>query len=110
LRAAELLSRESIEVEVIDPRTVAPLDMATICESVAKTQRLVVADPGWELVGVAGEIIAQVCMRMSRQLLANPARVTLPQSHTPMSARLEAAYYPDYNVIAERIRRSIRSY
>ena len=96
-------------MEVVDPRTVSPLDAATICECAAATRRLVVADPGWELAGVAAEIIAQVSMEISRQLAANPVRVTLPHSHTPMSSRLEAAYYPDYNVIAERIRQLMRS-
>ena len=109
LRAAQTLAAESIDVEVIDPRTVAPLDMETICESVGKTRRLAVADPGWELVGVAAEVIAGVCMQLGDRLRANPARVTLPHSHTPMSAKLEQAYYPDHNVIAQTVRQLLRS-
>ena len=58
LRVASRLEAEQIDIEVIDLRTVSPLDSATILSSVSKTKRLAVADPGWRSVGVSGEIIA----------------------------------------------------
>jgi pyruvate dehydrogenase E1 component beta subunit len=104
LRVAAKLAEESIGVEVIDLRTVAPLDRATVLRSVAKTKRLVVADPGWQSVGVAAEIIAFVCEQLGRDLEANPARVCFPDSHTPMSAPLEAKYYPGDDMLTASIR------
>lgn len=99
LRAAARLAEQSIEAEVIDLRTVSPLDSASVCASVAKTGRLLVADPTWCSGSVAAEIIARVCEQEGRSLKANPGRVCFPDSHTPMSSALEAAYYPDENTI-----------
>lgn len=104
LRVAEKLAAESIDVEIIDPRTVSPLDNASILDSVSKTGRLVVADPGWQSVGVAAEIISMVCEKKAKSLLSNPVRVTLPNSHTPMSAPLEEAYYPSDESVANSVR------
>jgi pyruvate dehydrogenase E1 component beta subunit len=81
-------------VEVVDPRTLSPLDLDSICNSVGKTRRLVVADPAWASFGAASEIIARVAERMGDDLKANPARVCFPDSHTPMSSALEPKYYP----------------
>ncbi len=92
LRCAELLAKEGIDVEVIDPRTTSPLDRDTIVKSVAKTKRLVVADPAWESVGVAAEIIAMTSNALGGVLQAT-ARICLPDSHTPMSYVLEDQYY-----------------
>ena len=103
LRAAAKLAEQSIEAEVIDLRTVAPLDSASVCASVAKTGRLLVADPTWCTGSVAAEVIAAVCEQEGRSLKANPARVCFPDSHTPMSSALEAAYYPDENTIVAQV-------
>lgn len=108
LRVAELLAQEDISVEVIDLRTVSPLDGDTVCRSVEKTRRLAVADPGWQSVGVAAELIAQVCERTGRSLAANPVRICLPDSHTPMSVSLEEAYYPTDESIASATRALIQ--
>jgi pyruvate dehydrogenase E1 component beta subunit len=101
LRVATQLEAEAIDVEVIDLRTVSPLDTETILNSVSKTRRLAVADPGWQSTGVAGEVIALICERLGHELMANPVRVCLPDSHTPMSASLEAQYYPTNEAMAE---------
>ena len=95
LQVAKQLAEESVEVEVLDLRTVAPLDRQAILASVSKTGRLVVADPAWRSVSVASEIIAIVCEQLGRELKSNPVRLCLPDSHTPMSPPLEAAYYPN---------------
>ncbi|HMG06414.1 MAG TPA: transketolase C-terminal domain-containing protein, partial [Chthoniobacterales bacterium] len=95
LRAAATLEKEGVDVEVVDPRTLAPLDRKTICDSVFKTRRLVVADPAWHSFGAASEIISTVVELLGDKLQAKPVRVTLPDSHTPMSMALEPEYYPD---------------
>jgi len=108
LRVAAQLASESISVEVIDLRTVTPLDQETIYASVSRTKRLAVADPGWQSVGVAAEIIATVCENLGHTLLANPIRICLPDSHTPMSAALEEQYYPNDTFVANTIRKLFR--
>ncbi|HEX3729117.1 MAG TPA: transketolase C-terminal domain-containing protein, partial [Opitutaceae bacterium] len=85
LRAAAVLEQEGVDVEVVDPRTLTPLDRRTICDSAFKTGRLVVADPAWHSFGAAGEIITTVCENLGDKLKSKPVRVTLPDSHTPMS-------------------------
>ena len=95
LRVADQLANESIEIEVIDPRTISPLDGSAICESVLKTGRLVVADASWRSFGTAAEIVTLVTEKLGHRLIANPKRISYPDSHTPMSASLEKTYYPD---------------
>ncbi len=105
LQAAAALRPEGISVEVVDLRTISPMDTATVLESVAKTGRLVVLDLDWKAIGVASEIITLVCEEMMEKLKARPARVCLPDSHTPMSSALEEAYYPDADRVIAEIRR-----
>jgi len=99
LKAAYQLADERIEVEVIDLRTISPLDKEAIYTSVEKTGRLIVVDPGWESVGIAAEIIALVSMKLGKSMIANPVRICLPDSHAPTSVTLEKMYYPDVNSI-----------
>jgi pyruvate dehydrogenase E1 component beta subunit len=107
MRAAEALERESIEVEVIDLRTVSPWDRTLVLNSVRKTGRLVVADPAWISFGVAAEIVASVTEALLSSLKSAPRRVSLPDSHTPMSGALEAEYYPDQTDIIEAVRQTL---
>src|SRR5437667_4358155 len=105
LRAASTLQEEGVEVEILDPRTLSPLDMETIFASVAKTRRLVVADPAWGSFGAAAEIISRAAEAMGPDLKARPVRFCLPDSHTPMSSALEAKYYPDGSALVAVIRK-----
>lgn len=107
LRVAEQLTREGIEVEVIDLRTVSPLDTEAVCNSVARTGRVCVLDPAWQSFGVSAEIIARVAERLGRRLLADPIRICQPDSHTPMSEALETAYYPSETGAIGAIRRMV---
>ncbi len=109
LRAAVELDREGISLEVIDLRTISPWDKKTVLESVSKTLRLVVADPAWKSFGVAAEIVAVVCEQLGRELAAVPVRFCLPDSHTPMSAPLEQAYYPSDATLVAAVRSIVRS-
>ena len=109
LRVADRLLEEGISTEVLDLRTVSPLDVESLCTSVHKTRRLIVADPAWHSFGVAAEIIAATCEHAGDRLLAKPVRICLPDSHTPMSMTLEKEYYPDEDTIMAEVRRACAS-
>jgi pyruvate dehydrogenase E1 component beta subunit len=104
VRVAARLAQAGVEAEVIDLRTIAPLDVRTICASVERTGRLCVIDPAWRSFGLSGEVIASVAERVGRSLRADPVRITHPDSHTPMSSALETAYYPDESAAVETLR------
>jgi pyruvate dehydrogenase E1 component beta subunit len=104
LRAASRLSAMGVEAEVVDLRTVAPLDTDTVVASVRKTGRLCVMDPAWQSFGVSAEIVARVSERAGRTLRAAPLRIAHPDSHTPMSSALELAYYPQEDAVVARLR------
>ncbi|MDQ1734742.1 MAG: acetoin:2,6-dichlorophenolindophenol oxidoreductase subunit beta [Pseudonocardiales bacterium] len=108
LQAAEKLNGEGISAEVIDPRSLVPLDWPTIFESVAKTGRLVIADPASRTCSAASEIAATVTEELFGQLKHAPVRVTTPDVQIPFSPPLERTLYPDPTRIAEAARRTIR--
>jgi pyruvate dehydrogenase E1 component beta subunit len=108
LRVAAQLGEERISAEVIDLRTVSPLDTDSVIQSVTKTRRVVVFDPAWTSFGVAAEVIARVAERQGRNLLADPVRICHPDSHTPMSSALEATYYPEERAVVSRLRGLVR--
>ncbi|MBI5620889.1 alpha-ketoacid dehydrogenase subunit beta [Candidatus Gottesmanbacteria bacterium] len=93
VRAAKALSREGIDAEVVDLRSVRPLDCAMILKSVEKTRRLIVADTGWKSFGIGAEMVALVAEAGIR-LDAPPIRIALPDSPTSTSPALAAHYYP----------------
>jgi len=95
LKAAEQLAAEGISVEVIDPRTLVPLDIETIVRSVQKTGRLVVAHEACVTGGVGAEIAAQVAYRAFDYLVAPIERVGAKDSPIPFSPILERAILPD---------------
>jgi pyruvate dehydrogenase E1 component beta subunit len=99
LDAAEQLATEGIEAEVIDLRTLAPLDRETICGSVAKTRRLLVVDDDYRNCGVGAEVIASVCERIGPRLLAPPRRVTYPDIPVPFSPALEHHVLPNAGMV-----------
>lgn len=108
LRSAELLKAQSIEAEVIDLRTVSPIDSKAVIDSVAKTGRLLVVDSGWHYVGFAAEIIAEIAESRLCVLKANPIRVTLPDGHTPMASSLEEKYYISEEAITAKAKEAFR--
>jgi len=93
LKAVKELSKTGIDAELIDLRTVKPLDTTLILKSVEKTGRLVIADGGWRTCGIGAEISALVSEHCFRFLKAPIKRVTLPDSPAPSSPVLEQAYY-----------------
>jgi pyruvate dehydrogenase E1 component beta subunit len=105
LKAAEELEREGINVEVIDPRTVSPLDVDTIVNSVKKTGRLVVSHQAYEQGGVGGEIIARVVDAAFDYLDAPPQRVCGKNVPLPYAQSLEREALPYQDDIVAAIRR-----
>lgn len=107
LAAARDLAREGIEVEVIDPRTLRPLDEETILASVRKTNRLVIAHEGWKKFGFGAEISATVMERAFDWLDAPVERVGLRDVPMPYNDALERAVIPSQADIAAACKRAL---
>jgi 2-oxoisovalerate dehydrogenase E1 component len=104
LQASETLAKEGIFVELIDPRTVAPLDVETILKSVAKTGRLLIVDESFGPCGIGAEIAAQLADRGFDDLDAPIRRLNGLHTPTPYSPQLEGAVVPTSDMIAKAIR------
>ena len=104
IRAAEGLEKEGVQVELIDLRSIKPLDEALLFESVRKTGKLAVVDGGWKTCGLAAEISALVSENLFDYLKAPIIRVTLPDTPAPASCTLEKEYYPTSTQIAHAVK------
>ncbi len=104
LDAAETLSGEGIEVEVLDLRSLVPLDREAIVESVKKTRRLVVVDEDYRSFGMSGEVITTVVEGAFDYLDAPPVRVAYPDVPIPYSRPLEQHCLPNADTIAAAVR------
>ncbi len=103
LAAAELLARDGIQAEVVDPRTLRPLDDEPIFESVRKTGRCVVVEEGWRVAGFGAEIADRVQRECFDALDAPVLRVTAPDVPMPYSKVLEKAYVPQPERVLEAV-------
>jgi len=101
LKAAEELAAEGIEAEVVDLRTIRPMDWETVVESVKKTNRLVTVEEGWGPMGVGAEIVAKVLEHAFDYLDAPPARVHQEDVPLPYAANLEALSMPSVEKIVK---------
>jgi pyruvate/2-oxoglutarate/acetoin dehydrogenase E1 component len=108
LKAAEILEQEGISLEVIDPRTLFPLDIETIVASVKKTSRLVVAHEAPERGGFGAEVVAQVADRAFGYIDAPIQRVCAPSVPPPFARNMEEYIIVDEEKIADRVRRLVR--
>lgn len=104
LQAAETLAEQGIDAEVIDLRTIRPLDTDTIIESVKKTNRIVCCEEGWRFFGIGAEIAATVTAEAFDYLDAPPARVHQKDVPLPYAANLEAMSLPNADDIVEAAR------
>ena len=104
LEAAEQLAADGIEAEVIDPRTLVPLDVDAIATSVKKTHRAVVVHEAHERVGFGAEIVAQIVTHAFDYLDAPPVRVANPNVPTPFSRALEDLSIPSAAQVAQAVR------
>ena len=108
LQAANSLADAGVEAEVIDLRTLKPLDEQIIAESLRKTGRLLVVDTGWTMGGVCAEIGCLAAEKWFQHLKAPVRRVGLPDIPTPAGYTLEQFYYPDALKISGVIREMVK--
>lgn len=102
LVAADALQKNGLSAEVIDLRTIKPLDWDAIVASVAKTGRLLVVDEGAEFAGLADAVISGACERAFAKLKCPPAKICPPDVPVPYATAAEAAYLPSADTITER--------
>jgi pyruvate/2-oxoglutarate/acetoin dehydrogenase E1 component len=104
LEAAELLAAEGVSAEVIDPRTLVPLDLETLSESLARTNRLVVVQESTVAGSWGASVVAELLRDCFELLDAPPCIVTSDDTPIPYNGALEAAWLPSPERIAERVR------
>jgi pyruvate dehydrogenase E1 component beta subunit len=109
MQAAGTLAAEGIDAEVVDLRTVKPLDEEILLESLRKTGRLVVVDTAWMKGGLCAEVGCLAAEKGFAHLKAPVARVGLPDIPTPAGYTLEQFFYPDAARIAAAARRLVRA-
>jgi pyruvate dehydrogenase E1 component beta subunit len=108
LAAADALAVDGIEAEVVDLRTLRPLDTAAIVASVARTHRAVVVDEGWRSVGIAAEVMARIVEGAFYELDAPIERVCSAEVPIPYARHLEDAALPQPARIADAVRRTLQ--
>ena len=104
LEASDILAKDGASIEVIDPRTLAPLDINTVLESVHKTGRLLIVDESFAPCGVGAEIATQVMEKGFDDLDAPVQRLNGAHTPTPYSPALEAAIVPNTQTITQAVR------
>jgi pyruvate/2-oxoglutarate/acetoin dehydrogenase E1 component len=107
MQAAEELVKEGIDVEVVDPQSLSPLDESTILESVKKTHRLVVVDEDNPRCSVANDIVTIAAQQAFAYLDSAPRTVTAPHTPVPFSPPLEDAYIPSPDKIVAAVKEVI---
>ncbi|MBI5920722.1 MAG: alpha-ketoacid dehydrogenase subunit beta [Betaproteobacteria bacterium] len=108
LEAAATLAKEGIEVDIVDLRSLSPLDLDTVLDSVTKTGRLVCVDEASPRCNIATDISAQVAMQAFSALKAQIEMVTPPHTPVPFSPTLEDLYIPSAAQIAAAVRKTIK--
>ena len=103
LQAADLLAKDGVEAEVVDPRTLRPLDEDLIFESVRKTNRCVVVEEGWRYAGFGAEVADRVQRECFDDLDAPVLRVTAADVPMPYSRMLEKAYLPQPEKVKDAV-------
>jgi pyruvate dehydrogenase E1 component beta subunit len=107
LAAAEQLAAEGIEIEVVDPRTLNPLDQDTILSSVARTHRAVIVEEGWRNVGVGAELAARIQENLFYDLEGPVLRVGAADVPTPYARNLEKLALPSSRDIVDAVLKSV---
>jgi pyruvate dehydrogenase E1 component beta subunit len=105
MEASEQLAAEGVSAEIVDPRSLVPLDTDLILGSVEKTGRLVIVDPATRSCGAAAEIAARVAESGFEALRAPIVRVTTPDIHIPFSPPLEQSVFPNPEKVCDAVRR-----
>jgi acetoin:2,6-dichlorophenolindophenol oxidoreductase subunit beta len=105
LEAARTLEKDGISIEVVDPRTLKPLDLGTILRSVQKTGRLVIVENAHRIASMSSEIAAAVAEEGLHMLKKPVIRLTAPDVHVPFSPVLEATLFPDAQQIVTAVKK-----
>jgi pyruvate dehydrogenase E1 component beta subunit len=105
LAAAATLAAEGIECEVVDLRTLRPLDMAPVFASVGKTHRVLVVEEDWTTLGMGSEIVARIATERLDELDVPPVRLGQREVPVPYARNLEALMFPDEAMVVEAVRR-----
>jgi pyruvate dehydrogenase E1 component beta subunit len=105
VKAADELAKEGIEIEVIDPRTLIPLDRDTLIASVKKTGKVLIADEGYERCNIAAEIVMDLMPDIFYDLDNPPERLCLPNFPLPFSPALEFPLIPDQQKLYKKIKK-----
>ncbi|MBC7770912.1 MAG: alpha-ketoacid dehydrogenase subunit beta, partial [Pyrinomonadaceae bacterium] len=105
LDAADELEKDGIVCDVLDMRTIRPLDIDSIIESLKRTGRIVVVDQCWPFASVASEVVTQVCEKAFDYLDHQPVRVNTEDVPTPYAKNLEAEYLPHKGKIVSAVRK-----
>jgi len=108
LEAASLLEEKGWSAEVIDPRSISPLDTSALLESVRKTGRLVIVDEDNPCCGIASEIAAIVSAEAFATLKGPVQRITAPHAHVPFSPMLEEQYLPNAQRVVDAAMKLMR--
>jgi 2-oxoisovalerate dehydrogenase E1 component beta subunit len=104
LEAADQLAGEGVSVEVVDLRTLLPLDRDTVCESVRKTSKVLLLHEDTQTGGIAGELAVSITERVFEYLDGPILRVTAPDTPVPFSSALEEAFLPNVDKVLEKAR------
>lgn len=107
LEACDELEGDGITCDLLDMRTIRPLDAESIVESLKKTNRIVVVDQSWPFASVASEVISQVCEKAFDWLDAPPRRVNSDDVPAPYAKNLESAFLPNKDKIVRAVQRTL---
>lgn len=107
LQAVKFLEKENIDCELIDLRSINPIDWNTIKTSVKKTGRLLTLDTGYETCSVSSEIVSKISIECFGDLKSAPAKIALPDIPTPTSYELTKFYYQGVNEIIETVQKQL---
>ncbi len=105
MKAANSLELEGISCEIVDLRSLKPLDIPTVSESLRKTKRLITFDLDWKSISISSEILSSIYEMGDHDLKAKPVRITLPDSYVPTSWHLANKYYPTSLDIVQHVKK-----
>ncbi len=107
LEACDALEAEGVHCDLLDMRTIRPLDIDSIIESLQKTNRVVVVDQSWPFGSVASEVVTQICERAFDHLDSQPVRVNSDDVPTPYAKSLEQEYLPHTGKITAAVKKTL---